>query len=191
MSAIRKTDPANYTGPHGWKNKAGRLLWNGVYVLLFRPSPVILTGWRRWLLIIFGAKLGKTWVHPKARIWAPWTLVIGDDVYIDREVNLYSTFGIEIGDRVIVSAGTVLCTPSHDYQVPDYPLIGSPIKIDDDCWISAEAFILPGVHIGKGAVVGARALVSKDVEPWTVVAGNPARPVKPRRLKSSKITQFT
>lgn len=183
-SEIPETNPASFKNPHSLKSKAGRLLWNIVYILLFRPSPLILTGWRRWLLKLFGAKLGKTWVHPKVRIWTPWTIVMGDDVYIDREVNLYSTFGIEIGNRVVVSAGTTLCTPTHDYQDPSYPLIGSPIKIEDDCWISAEAFILPGIHIGRGAVVGARALVTKNVEPWIVVAGNPARPIKPRLLKS-------
>ena len=109
-------------------------------------------------------------------------LLRSDDVYIDRRVNLYNAFGIRIGSRVVISQGTFLCSATHDYRDPCYRLRGAPIVIEDDCWIAAEAFIAPGVRIGTGAVVGARAVVIKDVGPWTVVAGNPARALRPRVL---------
>lgn len=178
-----KTRPGSYVSRHSFKNKLGRMAWGIAYNLLFRPSPLFLLAWRRGLLTLFGAKLGKVWIHPKVRIWAPWLLTAGDDVYIDRDVNLYNVYGIDIGERVVISSGAVLCTPSHDYEDPSYPLIGKPILIKDDCWICSDAFILPGVHIGPGSVVGARALVAQSVEPWVVVAGNPAKTVKRRNLK--------
>jgi putative colanic acid biosynthesis acetyltransferase WcaF len=132
---------------------------------------------------LFGARLGKCWLHPSVRIWAPWKLKIGDDVYIDQGVFLYNAYGCEIKDRVIISAEAVLCTVSHDYTVPSYPLIGRPIVVGSDCWIATRAFISPGVSVGTGAVVGACAVATKDVSPWAVVAGNPARFIKARVME--------
>jgi putative colanic acid biosynthesis acetyltransferase WcaF len=76
-----------------------------------------------------------------------------------------------------------LCSVSHDYTSDSYTLIGSKITVKDDVWIAIQAFIMPGVTIGEGAVVGACAVVTKDVPPWTVVAGNPAREIKKRVIK--------
>lgn len=182
---VAETQPGNYVGRHSLKNILVRRLWAVVYVLLFRPSPLFFQGWRKWLLKVFGADLGNVWIHPKARIWAPWLLVAGDDVYIDRDVNLYNVYGVHIGNRVVISSGAVICTPSHDYEDPAYQITGAAIKINEDCWVCSEAFILPGVEIGSGAVVGARALVSRSVEPWVVVAGNPAKVIKKRILKAT------
>ncbi|HNY79416.1 MAG TPA: hypothetical protein PLX34_15565 [Sedimentisphaerales bacterium] len=63
------------------------------------------------------------------------------------------------------------------------PQTFAPVEIADQVWIAADAFIGPGVTVGQGAVVGARASVFKDVEPWTVVGGNPAKFIKKRELK--------
>ena len=179
-----QTNPSGYKSKHRFSNKIGRLLWRVVYLILFRPSPLFFLRWRKWLLVLFGAKLGSVWVHPTVQIWAPWLLTVGDDVFIDRDVNLYNCYGIYIGSRVVISSKAVLCTPSHDYENPLYPLIGSSITIEDDCWVCSEAFILPGVRVGAGSIVGARALVSNDIEPWVVVAGNPAKVIKSRKLKA-------
>jgi putative colanic acid biosynthesis acetyltransferase WcaF len=110
-------------------------------------------------------------------------LQAGDDVAIDRRVNLYNAYGIKLGDRVIISQGAFLCSATHDYRDPCYALAGGCITVEDDCWIAAEAFIGPGVTIGQGAVVGARAVVVKNVPAWTVVAGNPARVIRERALR--------
>jgi putative colanic acid biosynthesis acetyltransferase WcaF len=138
--------------------------------------------WRAWLWSLFGARLGRVRPHGSARLTAPWLLKAGRDVYIDRWVYLYNTYGIELGDRVIISFGAVLCTPTHDYNDPSYPLTGRKIVVEDDVWIAAQAFIAPGVRIGRGAIIGARAVVYKDVPPWAVVAGNPAQVIKYRNL---------
>jgi acetyltransferase-like isoleucine patch superfamily enzyme len=69
-----------------------------------------------------------------------------------------------------------------NYYVPEYPLRREPVTVGDWVWIGAGAFVCPGVTIGDGAVIGARSVVAGDVQPWTVVAGNPAKPIKKRKL---------
>ncbi len=180
-----ETDPALFRNPHSLANKLGRVLWSIVYYLLFRPTPFFMGAWRRLLLRGFGAHIGQAWLHQSTRIWAPWLLKIGDDVYIDAHVRLYSAYRIEIGDRVIISQNSFLCTASHDYTHPTYPLIGGTIRIGNDTWIAADVFVAPGVTVGEGAVVGARAVAVKDVPAWAVVVGNPARVVKNRERASA------
>ena len=63
------------------------------------------------------------------------------------------------------------------------PMVSLPIEISDGAWICADAFLAPGVHIGEGAVVGARSCVFRDVDPWTIVAGNPAKVIRKRRMR--------
>lgn len=175
----------SFKNPHSFGNKLGRLVWNVVYVLLYKFTPPRLgMWWRRLVLLAFGARIGKSWIHPSTRIWAPWNLNIGNSVYVDQRCYLYNTFPITIKDRVIVSFGCVLCTPSHDYLQPDYPLIGGPIEIESDSWLMAESFVCPGVRIGIGGVVAARSVVTKDVKSLTVVAGSPAKFIKSRKSNS-------
>ena len=85
-----------------------------------------------------------------------------------------------MGDNTTISQGAFICPGSHDISDSLNPMISKPIVIEDQVWIAVDAFIGYGVHIGQGAVVGARAVVFKDVEPWTVVGGNPARIIKKR-----------
>jgi putative colanic acid biosynthesis acetyltransferase WcaF len=112
-------------------------------------------------------------------------LQAGEDVYVDRNVNVYNAFGVTIGDRVVISQNSFLCSASHDYTDPRYGLIGNRITIEDDSWIAADAFLAPGVTIGTGSVVGARAVVIKDVPPWSVVAGNPAKVIRDRKMNEN------
>lgn len=178
-----RTNPAAFRNPHTFRNKVGRLLWGLVWHCLFRPTPArLFVGYRNGLLRLFGARLGRVWIHPSVRVWAPWQLTLGDDVFIDEGVSLYNAYGVAIGDRVIISFGTCLCTASHDHRAADYPLIGGCIAVRSDTWLAAQAFVGPGVTVGEGAVIGARAVLVKDVAPWTIVAGNPAREIGKREL---------
>ena len=163
-----------------------RMWWGLFWSLLFRPTPYfMLKKWRVWLLNRFGMK-GSKWnsIYPTVRIWAPWNVSAGHAVAIDGDVNLYSVDKITIGTKVAISREAFICTASHDITKPNRPLITAPVTICDGVWIGARAIILPGVTIGVGAVVAAGAVVTKNVEPWAVVGGNPARFIKWRELKN-------
>ncbi len=167
------------------RNRLGRVAWGLVYWTLFRPSPRPLHAWRAWLLRCFGARLGGgTHIYPGAVIWAPWNLECGDAVGVASGAILYNQGAIRIGARAVVSQGAHLCSGTHDYEHPGFPLLTRPISIGAEVWLAAECFVHPGVTVGEGAVVGARSVVVKDLPPWMVCAGNPAKPLKPRRLRA-------
>ena len=165
--------------------KLRRLRWILVWALTTFWMPYFLGNkWRIFVLKCFGMKhCGHVAVYPTAKVWAPWNVEMGSWVAIDDEVNLYSADKITIGTKVAISREAFICTASHDITRPNRPLITAPITICDGVWIGARAIILPGVTIGEGAVVAAGAVVTKDVEPFTVVAGNPAKFIKKRVLK--------
>jgi len=171
----------DYKSPHSLKNKIARVTWKLVWLSLFRLSPRPLHQWRCILLRLFGATIGKG-VHPypSAKIWAPWNLQMDDYSCLADDVDCYCVAPITIGSHSTVSQYSYLCSASHDYQNLTMPLIASPIKIGRNAWIAADVFVGPGVQIGDGAVVAARASVVRDVQPWTVVGGTPARFIKNR-----------
>jgi putative colanic acid biosynthesis acetyltransferase WcaF len=165
------------------RNKLGRILWNSVWLFLFRPSPRILHPWRCWLLKMFGAKIGSA-VHPypSARIWAPWNLEMDDGSSLGDYVDCYSVDKICIGKFTTVSQYTFLCTGSHDHTDLGMPLVSAPITIGERAWITSDVFVGPGVEIGDGAVVTARSSVFQDIPSWTIARGNPAVPIRERTL---------
>jgi putative colanic acid biosynthesis acetyltransferase WcaF len=163
------------------RNKAARAIWNLAYVLLFRFSPRPFHAWRALLLRCFGAKLGRNChIYPKAEIWAPWALECGDEVGVADRVILYNQGPIRLGNRVVVSQGSHLCTGTHNYNSNEFELFALPIEVQDRAWICAEVFIHAGVTIHEGAVIGARAVVTRDMPAWMVCAGHPCGPLKPR-----------
>ncbi len=181
MSDTLNDTDARTQPSYSLRNRIIRLMWNIVYLILFRLSPIPLYSWRSLLLRIFGAKMGMgCHVYPCVKIWAPWNLELGDYVCIGRGVSCYSMAKISLGDKAVISQGAHLCTGSHDYRIPRFPLYAKAIKVGANSWIAAEAFVLPGVTIGEGAVIGARSVVTKDMPAWTVCAGNPCKPIKPR-----------
>jgi putative colanic acid biosynthesis acetyltransferase WcaF len=168
------------------KSKLLRLLWGVAYVVLFRPTPRwAMSAWRVFLLRLFGAEIGKGCrIAPSCKIWAPWNLRIKALTCLGGDVDCYSVSPILIGTNVAISQRAFLCPASHDISTYQRELIHAPIHIEDHVWIAAGAFIGPGVHIGEGAVIGAHAVVTKDVEPWAVMVGNPARKVKNRVIRN-------
>ena len=163
------------------RNRLARLIWIIVYVALFQLSPVPFHPWRSFLLRCFGAKIGKgCHVYPRAKIWAPWNLEMGNYAGVASGAICLSMAKITLGDKVVISQGANLCTGSHNYEDPKFQLYAKPITIGANAWIATEAFICPGVNIGEGAVIGARSVVTKDMPAWMVCAGNPCRPIKHR-----------
>lgn len=164
--------------------KMRRLLWQVVRAFLFRPTPrFALNGWRLSLLRLFGAQIGEGCrVAPDCNVWAPWNLRMGVYACLADGVDCYSHDRVELGDYSTVSQRSFLCTASHRISSLERPLFSRPIRIQPHAWVCAEAFIGPGITIAEGAVVGARAVVTRDVEKWTIVAGNPARRIGLRPL---------
>ncbi len=162
-------------------NKARRLLWSTVWLLLFRPSPVLAHGWRRMLLRMFGANISSSAVpYPSARIWAPWNLRMEKGSCLSHFVDCYCVEKVVLEERATVSQYSFLCTASHDYSRLEMPLVAAPIYIGRDAWVTADVYIGPGVVVGEGAIIGACSAVFRDVAPWTIVGGNPARVLKLR-----------
>ncbi|OOQ57077.1 LbetaH domain-containing protein [Mucilaginibacter pedocola] len=171
-----------YTGPSfSVGNRAARVLWQFAAFLFFKFSPRPFHSWRSFILRCFGAKVGRgVHVYPGVNIWAPWNLELSDECGIANGATLYSQAKITIGYRAVVSQGAYICTGTHDYTKSGSPLIARPIVIGDNAWVAAEAFIHPGITIGNGCVIGARAVVVGNMPEWMVCAGHPCKPLKPR-----------
>lgn len=178
-------DLSKYHNALSRKHQIIRLLWGIAWGLLARPLPRSLgLGWKRTLLRLFGAKIHSTAVvYSSAKIYFPRNLIMDAYSCLASDVDCYNVDLIHIGANTIVSQGAFLCTASHDITNSLNPLITAPIVIEDQAWVAADAFIGMGVTVGQGAVVGARAAVFKNVEPWTVVGGNPAKFIKKRIVK--------
>lgn len=165
------------------KNKALRLLWNVVWLILFRPSPRLLHSWRCFLLKCFGAKLGKkVHIYPTVRIWAPWNLKVKNNSCLGDYVNCYNVALFSMGENSTISQYSYICSASHNYEHTAMPLVISPITIGDSVWVTADVFIAPGITIHDGAVITARSSVFRDIPEWKVARGNPATPFKDRKL---------
>jgi putative colanic acid biosynthesis acetyltransferase WcaF len=169
------------------RNRLLRAAWGVVYVLLFRPSPRPCHRWRVFLLRCFGAKLGSTcFIYGRARIWAPWNLTCGDQATIGDEAIIYNPEPITLGIRAIVSQQAYLCGATHDYEDPAFPLIAFPISVGPYAWICARATVQPGISVGEGAILALGSVATRDLDPWTIYAGVPARRVKPRVWRPTK-----
>lgn len=182
-----RTDRKSCPSAHSTLNKIGRLVWAIVWLSLFRPTPRLLFAWRRSLLRIFGADIGRhARIDPTVRIWAPWNLKVGNESCIGPYVDCYSVDRIEIADYVTISQYAFLCTGSHDVNSPNMKFFSAPISIEDQAWICAGVFLSPGTTLHVGAVAGARSVVTKDVACWTIVAGNPAKRIRDREIIADK-----
>ena len=141
------------------------------------------------MLRCFGATVGfKAKPYPRCRIWAPWNLTMGTHSCLANDVDCYCVDQVILGEFATVSQQVMLYTATHNYNDPDFRLATRPIVIGPRAWIGARAFVGPGIKVGEGAVVGAASAVFSNVEPWTVVGGNPARPLK-RRVISGDATK--
>jgi len=172
-----------YESEHSRANMAGRALWGLVWLFLFRPTPRLFRPWRRFLLRLFGAKIGrKAKVAPSVSIWAPWNLEMDECSSLSDHVVCYNVGKVRLGKSAVVSQYSKLCAASHDISRRDFPLQTGPITIEEYAWVGMDSFIAMGVTVGAYAVVGSRSTVIKNVEPRTVVGGSPARFIKQREI---------
>jgi putative colanic acid biosynthesis acetyltransferase WcaF len=132
-------------------------LWWLVQATLFRWSPQVAYAWRRWLLRLFGAKIGKgVLIRSTVEITYPWKLSIGDWSWIGDSVTLYTLGKIDIADNVVISQNSYICSASHDFTSPSFDIFSKSIFIEREAWLASEVFVSPGVRIHRGAVVGVR-----------------------------------
>lgn len=156
-------------------------LWGWVNLTLYRMLPRPCRPWRRFLVRLFGGSVAcSSSLGRLTKIERPWNLSVGQLSSVGDDAWVYCLDKITIGDKVCVGACVKLITGTHDISATNFQLVTKPIIIHSGAWIANFATILPGVVVGEGAVVGACAVVTKNVEPWTVVAGNPAKVIKKR-----------
>jgi putative colanic acid biosynthesis acetyltransferase WcaF len=163
-----------------------RLLWNVVWTGFGAWTPAPLHGWRRLLVRLFGGDIADTaHIYGGVRIWYPPNLTMAAHACLAAGVNCYCMDKIILGEHALVSQSAFLCGGTHDISDPEFQLVIAPIRVGAEAWIAAEAFVGPGVTVGEGAVLAARSVSVRDLDPWTVYAGNPARPIKHRVFSRS------
>ncbi|BAZ03613.1 putative colanic acid biosynthesis acetyltransferase [Calothrix sp. NIES-3974] len=165
-----------------------QMLW------FFLGSPLLATRWipmsgfKVMVLRIFGAKIGRgVRIKPGLRVKFPWRLTVGDYAWLGEDAWIDNLAEVTIGAHACISQGVYLCTGNHDWNHPDFKLIVAPIHIQESCWIAAKSVIGPGVTVGRGAVLVLGGVAGKSLEPMTVYGGNPAQPIKQRKLAMEEI----
>ncbi|OAM87844.1 WcaF family extracellular polysaccharide biosynthesis acetyltransferase [Termitidicoccus mucosus] len=173
----RFRNPEFHRGAPRWKE----VLWWIVRSLLFAPWFPLPSSMKVAVLRVFGAKVGrKVVIRSRVNITFPWRLEIGDHVWIGDDVFILSLDRVKIGSHVCISQGAFFCTGSHDHRKDTFDLITAPISIGDRSWVAARAFIGPGVTAGPDVVIGAGAVVVRDVPEGMAAYGSPAR-LRPAR----------
>lgn len=137
---------------------------------------------RHSYLRLLGSKIGKNSViYRGGTIWRGNNLNIADGCNIGYKVHLDDRNGINIGKNVTIASEVMIWTMHHDYNDVNFKTEGGAVNIEDYSWICSRVIILPNVTIGEGAVVASGAVVSKNVDPWTVVGGIPAKKIGDRK----------
>lgn len=136
---------------------------------------------RKWFYLLMGAEIGKnSFLCRRVEVLLPRGLKLADDVAVGWFAELDARGGITVDHDTNISSHVKMITGSHDIDDPNYTADFKPIHIGHHCWIGTGATILQDVTIGDGAVVAAGAVVTKDVMPFTVVGGVPAKCIRER-----------
>lgn len=180
-------DLSLFVVPKGFRGRSALIvqLWWIVQATLFAWSPQFMYAWRRFLLRLFGARIGKgVIIRPTARVTYPWKLSVGDYAWVGDHVELYTLGEISIGAHAVVSQRSYLCTGSHDYNQTAFDIYSTAICVEEQAWLASDVFVAPGVTIGRGAVIGARSTVLKNIPEAMICAGYPAKVIKPRTTRT-------
>ena len=181
------------TNQRPWKEKLAQRSWEIARVLFCYTTPFFMRRWRRSITALFAYFFGGKKINNYASLAQnccidyPWNVSIGELSSIGGGAWVYALDKIVIGKNVCIGEDVRLITGSHDVVSPHFNLVTKPITINDNVWVATGAIVLLGVTIGEDAIVAAGAVVTRDVEPWTVVGGNPAKFIKKRVLQNEKV----
>jgi putative colanic acid biosynthesis acetyltransferase WcaF len=167
----------------------GAALWQQI-AWYYLGSPLVSSYWivgsgfKCWVLRCFGAQVG-TGVRIKQglKVKFPWRLVVGDFVWLGENCWIDNVALVTIESHTCLSQEVYLCTGNHDWSSPSFQLKELPIHIGEGSWVAARAMVAPGVTIGRGAVLCLGSVASRSLEPMTIYAGNPAQPIKERKMR--------
>jgi putative colanic acid biosynthesis acetyltransferase WcaF len=163
-----------------WK----QLLWYFLGDPVTRSHWVPFSGFKVWLLRCFGAQIGQqVRIKPGVRIKFPWKLTIGNYVWVGENAWIDNVASVTLENHICISQNVYLCTGNHDWSHPDFKLVPASIQIQEGSWVAANAVIGPGVTVGKGAVLCLGSVTGRSLQPMTIYAGNPAQPIKERKMK--------
>ena len=172
--------------PWSFKAKLARLAWMYIGSWLFWFSFHNWYAYRAAILRLFGATVGPgARVRCSAHVEIPWNLTLGAGAVVGDHAILYALGPITIGDRTIISQHAHLCAGTHDHASADFKLLRPAIVVGSEAWVAAEAFVGPGVTVGDRCVVGARSVVLRNLPAGMICVGHPARPVKPRVIRTA------
>ena len=176
---LSKFSIGTYSAGPAWKKG----VWFLVNYYIFNSAFPWPYGFKSRLLRAFGATVGKGLIiKTKVRIKYPWRLNIGEHCWIGESVWIDNLDVVEIGDNVCISQGAMLLTGNHDYKRSDFPYRLGGIKIEDGVWIGAQSVVCPGIVCGSHAVLTVKSVAAKDLEAWSIYAGNPAIHVRKREI---------
>lgn len=184
---VPKVDLRNSGVSWGKATLFRRASWSVIWTFCrFMPKRRLGRKARIFLLKLFGARVGeKVWVFPSVQVTDPKNLEIKTRAVVGPSVEIYNYAEVFIGEHTVISQRCYLCTASHDYTKCNFPMYWKPIRIERDVWLAEGVMVMPGVTIGRGCVIGARSVVTKDMPPWMVCAGNPCKPLKRRNLSNT------
>ncbi|CAN5566556.1 colanic acid biosynthesis acetyltransferase WcaF [soil metagenome] len=181
IEIVDATQASQFASPWPMRDRLLRLLWEFCWAVFCAWTPKPANPWRLFWLRAFHAKIeGTPFVHQRARIAIPWNLTLHDRACLGDRANAYSLGEIEIGARAVVAQEVYLSTGSHDFSKATIPLAVAKITIGEDAFLGARAFVMPGVTVGRRAIVGACSVVTRDVPENVYAAGNPCRVLRPR-----------
>src|SRR5215469_9190399 len=160
-------------------------LWYFLGLPLVRSYCIPISRVKCTILRLFGASIGKgVYIKPGVRVKFPWYLTVGDFCWLGEDLWIDNLAPVSVGSHVCVSQAAYLCTGNHDWTTPNMKLFRRPIVLRDGSWVGARATICAGVTLGEGAIATAGSVVTKDVLPYQICAGNPAVYVRSREVRS-------
>jgi putative colanic acid biosynthesis acetyltransferase WcaF len=177
---LARFDRSSYSEGPRWK----LAVWYLINHSVFHSSLPWPSGFKVWILRLFGGKIGKNVViKQNVRIKNAWKLSIGDNSWLGEGTWIENLEDVIIGKNVCISQNAMILTGNHDYTESDFRFRLAKIHIDEGSWIGAHSLVCPGVRCKSHSVLTVNSVATKDLEAWHIYSGNPALPVRVRKMK--------